>query len=249
MWNQEESWLEAVRSCEELLGSTSGALQELHRALMHEIEGMSSLLNEIEELCEDAAQDESVEAVAHVRRQMERISAWGESRFAAWSEYYQNVHEFIRSVVSVDPERAVRTRLRDGLKEYGRPAAWFLNVAEQPPYKHLRDLSQEQSVQKVEGKWRQTGEALEEVGFVQSLLERLEGELLPMLRHDGRADLLEILRRLLSDHSFHELYVLAGDLAEWLVRHGDPRPFRETVWRELGKGIEIQDLTVYMKRT
>ena len=85
----EANWFEAVRSCEDLLGSTSAALQELHRALMHEIEGMSSLLNEIEELCEDAAQHESLEAVAHVRKQMERIVAWGESRFSSWSEYYQ----------------------------------------------------------------------------------------------------------------------------------------------------------------
>lgn len=73
----EESWLEAVRSWKELLVTTSGALQELHRALMHEIEGMSSLMNEIEELCEGLFQTEPVEAVAHVRRQMERISAWG----------------------------------------------------------------------------------------------------------------------------------------------------------------------------
>jgi chromosome partition protein MukF len=243
----EESWFEAVRSCDELLGSTSGALQELHRALMHEVEGMSSLLNEIEELCEDAAQDESVEAVAHVRRQMERIVAWGESRFAAWSEYYQNVHEFIRSVVSVDPERAVRTRLRDRLKDYGRPAPWFLNVAEQPPYKHLRDLDREQSIQQVEGKWRSAGDALEEARFVQSLLDRLEGELLLRLRQEGQADLLEILRRLLPDHNFHELYGLAGDLAEWLVRRGAPQPLRESCWQQLGKGIEIQNLTVRHK--
>ncbi len=112
----EESWFEAVDSCERLLGATSEALQELHRVLIHEIEGMSSLLNEIEELCEKGAQNESMEAINHVRRQIERIGSWGESRFAAWSEYYQNVHEFIRSVISVDPDRAIRARLRDAIK-------------------------------------------------------------------------------------------------------------------------------------
>jgi chromosome partition protein MukF len=244
----EEGWFEAIRSCEELLGATSGSLQELHRALMHEIEGMSSLLNEIEELCEDVRQDEAVAAVAHVRRQMERINAWGESRFAAWSEYYQNVHEFIRAVVSVDPDRAVRTRLRDALRDYGRPLLWFLNVAEQPPYRHLRDLSQDQSAQQVERKWQPARAALDEAAFVRSLLERLEGELLLRLQQDERVELIEILRKLLPDHTFHELYVLAGDLAEWLVRHGAPQPLWETPWQHLGQGIEIQDLTVRQKR-
>lgn len=243
----EANWFEAVRSCEELLESTSGALQELHRALMHEIEGMSSLLNEIEERCEDAAQDEAMEAVAHVRRQMERIGAWGENRFTAWSEYYQNVHEFIRSVVSVDPDRAVRTRLRDALKEYGRPVAWFLIVADQPPYKHLRDLSHQQGIQRVERKHRPAGAALEEAGLVRSHLERLAGELLLRLQQEGQAELVEILRRLLPDYPLHELYVLAGDLAEWLARHGAPQPLRETSWQELGEEMEIQNLTVRRK--
>ena len=97
----EESWFDAVHSCEKLLESTSQSLQELHRVLMHEIEGVSSLLNEIEELCERRAAPEPIAAVEHVRRQIARVGMWGESRFEAWSEYYQNVHEFIRSVIRV----------------------------------------------------------------------------------------------------------------------------------------------------
>jgi len=240
----EATWFEAIRSCEELLESTSGALQELHRALMHEVEGMSSLLNEIEELCEGAGRDESLEALNHVRRQMERISAWGESRFTAWSDYYQNVHEFVRSVVTVDPDRAVRTRLRDGLKVYGRPAAWFLTVADQPPYRHLRDRPNEESSQKVERKRGLAGVALEEAGLVESHLERLERELSFELQQQGRLDLVELLRKHFPNHHIHEIYVLAGDLVEWLTRHGAPQPLRETAWQRFGEGIEIQNLTV-----
>ena len=243
----EESWFEAVRSCEELLVTTSGALQELHRALMHEIEGMSSLMNEIAELCEDAFQTESVEAVAHVRRQMERISAWGESRFTTWSEYYQSVHEFIRSVVSVDPERAVRTRLRDALKAYGVTTLWFLNVAEQPPYRHLRDSTREQSIQKIERQRSAPGSALEEVGLAESRLEQLERDLLLELHRRGEVDLMEILRRLLPSHPPRELYVMAGDLAEWLARRAAPQPLRETAWQPLGTEIEIQNMAVRLK--
>jgi chromosome partition protein MukF len=240
----EETWFEAIRSCDELLESTSGALQELHRALMHEIEGMFTLLNEIEELCEDAAQSEAVEAATHVRRQMERISVWGENRFTAWSEYYQNVHEFIRSVVSVDPDRAIRTRLRDGLKEYGKPAPWFLNVADQPPYRHLRDQSHEQSIQKIERMRSYTVAALDDPGPEAPLLERLERGLIVKSGQQEQMNLLEILMELLPDHHFDDIYVLAGDLVEWMTRRGAPQPLRETDWRQLGKGIEIQDLTI-----
>lgn len=243
----EESWFEAVQSCEKLLGATSEALHELHRVLMHEIEGMSFLLNEIEELCEKNAMNEPAAAVDHVRRQITRVGAWGESRFSSWSEYYQNVHEFIRSVISVDPDRAIRTRLRDTLREYGRPVCWFLNVAGQPPYRHLRPHSDEQASQRVERELRPMEAILENAGIVQSHLERIEGEVLMRMRQDGQVELLDILQRLLPDHGFHELYVLAGDLVEWLVRRGTPLPLRDMVWHPLGKGIEIQNLAVLQR--
>ena len=232
----EESWFDSVRSCEELLGATSEALQELHKVLMHEVEGMSSLLNEIEELCEQGGETDSVEAVAHVRRQIERVGAWGGNRFAAWSEYYQNVHEFIRSVIRVDPARAVRTRLRDSLKDYGRPVRWFLNVADQPPYRHLRTRTDERGPQKVERTVRSVEAALEDAGIMQSHLEKIEAEVLGRMRREGQVELLDILRRLLPHRSFHELYVLAGDLAEWLVRRGTPVLLRDTAWYPLGGG-------------
>jgi chromosome partition protein MukF len=244
----EETWFEAVRSCEALLASTSGALHELHRALMHEIEGMTSLLNEIEEISEDAAQVEAVEAVAYVRRQMERISAWGQSRFTAWSEYYQNVHEFIRSVVSVDPDRAVRTRLRDGLKEYGRPVFWFLNVADQPPFRHLRENDRQEPVQKVERKLSSLVPIMEETVSAESPAVRLREEILDELRLQGHADLLVILRGLLPGGNVHDLYALAGNLAEWLVREGTPEHVRAAAWEQLGMGIEIQNLKVLHKK-
>jgi chromosome partition protein MukF len=245
----EESWFEAVASCETLLGTTSEALQELHRVLMHEIEGMSSLLNEIEELCEKDSQDISVQAIDHVRRHLERIGAWGENRFAAWSDYYQNVHEFIRSVISVDPDRAVRTRLRDAIKEYGRPIHWFLNVADQAPYIHLRTDFDSRPSLAIERKAQQIEAALEEAGITPMPLDRIEGEILARLRDQGRAELLDILGGLLPHETFHRIYTLAGDLAEWLIWRGDPLPLQDPSWYPLGKGIEIQNLTVRQRQS
>jgi len=244
----EENWVDAVQSCEGLLESTSNALQELHGVLMHEIEGMTSLLNEIEELCERVLQNEAIEALTHVRRQMERIVAWAASRFAAWSEYYRNVHEFIRTVISVDPERAIRSRLRDSLKEYGQPAFWYLMVAEQPPYRHLRDSSHKRPDEIVQKNWRPPIASTEETGLEPSLLERLEAKLAAGMRDSGELDLIDILAQLLPNHDVDELYVLAGDLTEWLVHHGTPDLRQEAAWKWLGKGIEIQPLTVHRKQ-
>ncbi len=245
----EENWFEAVVSCETLLVTTSEALQELHKVLMHEIEGMSSLLSEIEDLCEKNSRVESVEAVDHVRRQIERIGAWGENRFATWSEYYQNVHEFIRSVISVDPDRAVRTRLRDAIKAYGRPVFWFLNVADQPPYLHLRTDSDIRPSQTVERELKPEEDVLEDAGIINLPLERIGEEISEKLRNSGQVELLDILSGLLPHHTFHEVYMLAGELAEWLIRLGVPLPLHDESWYPLGKGIEIQKLTVRQRKS
>ena len=245
----EENWFEAVSSCEDLLGTTSVALQELHKVLMHEVEGMSSLLSEIEDLCEKSSRAESTEAVEHVRRQIERIGGWGENRFATWSEYYQNVHEFIRSVISVDPERAVRTRLRDAIKAYGRPVFWFLNVADQPPYIHLRTDSDERPSQTVQRRLKPVEEVLVDAGMTLPLLERITEEISEGLRTSGRADLLDILSGLLPDHTIDEVYMLAGELAEWLIKEGVPLPLHDRSFRPLGNGMEIQTLTVRQRKS
>ncbi|MGC9195400.1 MAG: hypothetical protein ACP5IL_08105 [Syntrophobacteraceae bacterium] len=245
----EEDWFEAVVSCENLLVTTSEALQELHKVLMHEIEGMSSLLSEIEDLCEKACRPEAVEAIEHVRRQIERIGAWGENRFATWSEYYQNVHEFIRSVISVDPERAVRTRLRDAIKGYGRPVFWFLNVADQGPYIHLRTDSDIRPAQTVERELKPAEEEVVDAGIMSLPLDRIVEEISGKLQSSGQVELLDILGELLPRHTFDEIYILAGELAEWLIRQGVPLPIHDQSWYRLGKGIEIQKLTVRQRKS
>lgn len=91
----EVRWLDAVDQCEALLQDTSATLHELNRTLMSETEGVSNLLNEIYDAADAARRDEALDAVSHVRTQIERVAAWGDSRFQSWSAYYQNVHELI----------------------------------------------------------------------------------------------------------------------------------------------------------
>ena len=55
------------------------------------------------------------------------------------------------------------------------------------------------------------------LGIMQLPLERIEAGIIMRLREHGEIGLLDILGGLLPDHSTHELYLLAGELTEWLV--------------------------------
>jgi chromosome partition protein MukF len=184
--------------------------------------------------------------VAQVRNQTERINAWGESRFRAWSEYYQTVHDFIRSVVRVDQDRAVRYRLRDAIKAYGAPA-WFLCGVQQEPYRHLREPQAATEAARVERLYRAHETLVEDVRFEASWLERLTAALEARLQRDGEASLVPILQGLLPEHPRDELFMLAGELVEWLAHRGHPEPLRELHWQAVGDGIEVQNLTVYRR--
>ena len=153
------------------------------------------------------------------------------------------MNSYVRSSAS-DPDRAIRTRLRDSLKDYGRPVRWFLIIVEQPAYRHLRLHSDERAPQRAQRKLRAMEAALENAGIVRSHLERIEGDILLKMQQSEKIELLDILKGLLPDHTIDELYVLAGDLAEWLVHRGIPLRLRDMAWYPLGKGIEIQNLTV-----
>ena len=69
---------------------------------------------------------------------MECITIWGDNRVRSWSEYFQNVHDFIRSVVRVDRQREISRRLRDGIKSYPS-LQWFIMITSPAPYRHLRE--------------------------------------------------------------------------------------------------------------
>jgi hypothetical protein len=76
------------------------------------------------------------------------------------------------------------------------------------------------------------------------LVERIGEQISETLRSSGQVELLDILTGLLPDHTHHEIYTLAGELAEYLIRQGAPLPLDDQSWHRLGKGIAIQKLSV-----
>ncbi|HEY8375314.1 MAG TPA: hypothetical protein VIK91_02445 [Nannocystis sp.] len=132
-------WFGAIDACERLLDDTATTLQELNQVLMRDTGHMLGLLQEIEQAAAAASAREAEEAAHRVAEHVERVGAWGGDRQRAWSHYYQYVQRFLRTVVRLDPQRALSQRLRDQLAGWvERPFA--LVVATTPPIRVLRDL-------------------------------------------------------------------------------------------------------------
>ena len=217
----EAQWFDAIEQCEALLRDTSATLRELNRTLMSETEGVSNLLNEIYDAADAACRDQAVDAVSHVRTQIQRVAAWGDNRFQSWSAYYQNVHEFIRAIVRVDRERALRFRLREGLQGFAQ-SPWYLRCAHQAPYRHLRAPESQLDTRAITRPVGERDDALRDHQAQIGLLERLADAWRAELQARGRLDLWALLHALLPSHSDDELYRLAGELVSWMVEQGSP---------------------------
>ena len=242
----EEKWFDAIQTCEELLETTSETLSELHRTLMHEVEGVSQLLNEIEDIAIQAERRTCEEAVRHVRNQMECITIWGDNRVRSWSEYFQNVHDFIRSVVRVDRQREISRRLREAIKSYPS-LQWSIMITSPALYRHLREPETYQDTIQVRRKRTEHDMTLTMEQFDKTSLEKIEEEALLQLETKEKVNLVEILQAVFDNLSIDELYQLAGKLVQRMVEKGQPFPRRQFDWTVVKENIEVQDLIVYSK--
>jgi chromosome partition protein MukF len=238
-----KNWLDAVSSCEVLLDDTARTLRDLHRALTREVERTTTMLQDIHELAYHAGETDALKALNHVRDQLDRVNDWGESRFRAWSEYYQKVHAFIRTVIQVDPDQALRARLRDAIHDYGDPV-WGLLSVRQLPFRHFRELATYVDNAPVSRSIHDRLEMPEHDEREIKMIDRLESLLAQHIQDGERLNLKHLLERCSDQTSREELYALAGDLADWLLKQGQPTPRRELGWTPVASLIEIQDLTV-----
>lgn len=134
----EEDWFEALSRCQELLDSTSAALQELNHVLLQDSARLLHLLQDIEELAIAAGQERAEAAAHRLMDQVDRIAAWGGARQHAFSDYFEYVHRYLRDVVRLDPSRALTTRLRELLA--GKGARYVLTHAAAEPLHVLRSV-------------------------------------------------------------------------------------------------------------
>lgn len=240
-------WFQAIGNCEAMLESVSGTLSELHQALMTETESASSLLSELHDRIDSARQTAAEEAVNYVRLQMDRVSLWGESRFRSWSDYYQNVHEFIRSVVRVDRDRALRTRLKDAIQSYA-DFRWGMNVVEPAPYRALREAEVIDDQPRVSRRALIHQHGLEAGVELPTLLELMLPQLQALLREAQTLDLVEILTTLAANFGDERKFALLSTLTPWLARQGRPTPWRQTQWQQVSPRLQLQNLTVRLTK-
>ena len=120
-----------------MLDATTSTLRELNEILLRDTNHFLALLQEIQTLAGAAANSDVEGSVQRVMEHVDRIAAWGNERQRAWSEYYQQVHRYLREVVRLDPTRALSQRLPDQLAAWPR-RPFHLAVAHAPSILLLR---------------------------------------------------------------------------------------------------------------
>lgn len=152
-------WFDAITACEQLLDDTAATLQELHQILLRDTGHMLGVLQEIQQAAADAAAVEAEAAANGVAEHVERVGAWGGERQRAWSHYYQYVQRYLRTVVRLDPQRALSQRLRDQIAGWAeRPFALVLTTV--PSIRLLRELQARVERPPVERPRREHGEEI-----------------------------------------------------------------------------------------
>lgn len=236
-------WFDAIETCEQLLDSVTLTLGEIYRLLMREIDGANLLLGEIHDLAYQCGQNEAVESVEQVRLQMDRLETWGQTRFEAWSGYYRNTHEFIRSHIRIDPDRAFRARLKRGMQETTLNS-WRLLVADQDRYTHLREYVELSPQVRPSREIEPTSYDLQPAMIAESEFDHLLDRLREHAEQPEKLDLLEILRQEAGHLDEAAQYALVSRLVPWLLQQGRPEPVLQFDWETVGSHLSIQNLTV-----
>lgn len=230
-------WFDAIAACEQLLDDTAATLQELNHILLRDAGYMHGLLQEIQQAAAAAGAAEA-EATTHaVAEHVERVGAWGGERQRAWSHYYQYVQRYLRTVVRLDPQRALSQRLRDQIAGWTeRPFA--LATAAVPSIRLLRELQARVERPPVERARRELDDALV-VETPDPAPAALEAQVSALLA-EGCDRLSTIVAAIVPELPEGERFLAVGRIAALVA--GEARvPYEdERAWRALTE-IEIED--------
>ena len=234
----ELDWFASVRECEELLEETASTLAELKTVLLERTHQMQGLLQDIEQRAQEGDQPEAVQAARDVASQLDRLGAWGSARQQAWSEYYQYVHDYLRDVVRLDPERALSERLRDQLATWAEDR-FFLLAPEPEPIRVLREVDAHLERPPVVRPRRDRETPLERVSGDS------DGADLEALVRESLArspdTLAAILREALPALDEERRYLAIGEVAALVAEHTTAQPREERPWVTVPGGYEIED--------
>jgi chromosome partition protein MukF len=237
-------WFGAIEACERLLDETATTLQELNTVLMRDTDLMLTLLQEIEQAAATVDAHDAEAAAHSVAEHVERVSAWGGERQRAWSEYYQYVQRYLRTVVRLDPQRALSQRLRDQIAGWTeRPFAYY--VAEVPSIRILRELEARVERPPVERPRRSLDEELTmEPPDVEP--EALEARVRALLA-DNPKRLSIVVGALLPGLPVHERFKAVGRIAALVAQDAHVLREIERPWVSVPTGLVLEDWPIEPK--
>ncbi|MDP2314846.1 MAG: condensin subunit MukF [Pseudomonadota bacterium] len=238
-----ERWLEAMEQTQGLLEATTARLEELRDVILEEQKGLEAILDDIEGLAQAAGADRAERAVGELVSDLARLSGWAVKRHDEWSAYYQAMLQTLRSLVRLDPDRALTQRLRDSLQSWpDRP--WTLDVAPRLRIRVLRPVEHVVDRPLVEREHR----AEEEVERVPAA-SAVPLEALVLRAVDGGATTLtEVLRQVLPDVPEEARFRDAGRVAEILATRTHVQTALERPWVHVTEGLTVEDWRVEGRR-
>lgn len=237
-------WLDAIGVCEEMLGTTGAALDELHTVMLSQIDLILNVLEELSDLALMARQHQSHEAVESIQAQMETIRLWANSSHEGWSKYYRNVHDFIRLHVRADPKRQAAHRVKEAIQQISI-TPWTFSVPKQGHYYQLREGEFTRPMTSLDVTGKANRAPIEESKPIdRTLFNEILQEIELQLRDTGKASLVAIVQTFLPKLSSAEMYKVAGELVTILTNKGTPMPFVVMDWTPLVGSVKVQDLTI-----
>jgi chromosome partition protein MukF len=234
-------WVSSLAQCEALLDNTSATLKELNEVLMRDSSQIQMLLQSIQDVAAAAGMHEAEEAAQRVGEQIDRMTAWGSSRQATWSDYYRYVHRYLRDVVRLDPDRALSRRLLEQLREWPSQP-FFLLVADEARIELLRDIvvrSDRPPVRRPhEARDRDPTpvEPQDELVDLEDLVARALAE--------GADDLAEVTRSVISQFDETQRYAIIGHVAALVAKLRSPSSARPRPWVAVDELLEIENWAV-----
>ena len=232
-----DDWFDAIERAQALLDATAKTLQELDEVLTRDAGVMRALLDE---MLDEADRQEHVlaqDAIMRVLDQIDRITAWGQARQRAWSNYYQYVHRYLRDVVRLDPERALSHRLKGWIKS-ATQGTYQLVLASDASITQMRELEARIEKPAVSRPYVDRS-SIEHITSIDHHLD-IEQLVEEALRH-GATTLREVCDEVLAYYPPEKHFLFVGRIARACAAATSLEQTNASEWVELDVGISIED--------
>lgn len=238
-----ERWLEAMEQTQGLLEATTVRLEELRDVILEEQKGLEAILDDIDGLAQAAGAERAERAISELVADLARLSGWAMKRHDEWSAYYQTMLQTLRSLVRLDPDRALTQRLRDSLQDWpDRP--WTISVVPRLRIRVLRPVEHVVDRPLVEREHR----AEDEVALVSAASTvPLESLVLGAVER-GAATLVAVLGEVLPEVPMEARFRDVGRVVEILATKTRVDTPLERAWVHFEDGLAVEDWRVTVKR-